>query len=765
MKKLTAILLAAVLVFTMVAAVACNRAIRVRLHVSDDETIVRSHAVGEDDLPAVTNGDLEFGGWYYDKALSDKFDLSTDKTQDGTTLYAKWLPAKSDNPDDGKVKLTLDPNYTGSSVISYTIDKNSAFANLPDTFERNGYTFGGWYTQAVGGFAWTKTMPISVDTTLYAHWTQKGNDDNPQPSTHTHDFGDNYFMYVKCSVAGCNEVGRKTSANPFRNDFTYNYTQADRTAMDNAYNSLIGKITAGSASVKTIDGDMDSFLTMMDNVEYQYQVATVMLSVNNDDTWEANATLTGNAYNDSFQYYYMLIAKISESKYKDELLAGWTDEEIADAVEMAAMYAESEDNLQNVADALAAEYNNVFNSLESENDLPNLYEAYSKYVQANNNIAAQYGDKYDNYMDYAYANEYGREYTPSDVAAMRNYVKTVIAPILIDLYNKYQNIQWFFDDNYNFYAGMEDDCDFYEGLTFYSLFTPESGYEQFTYDAINYVGNYFKYLNKNITGNKEINFYKEVNELFKNGNYFTSAEGEEGAYTYFIKKKNTSIMYFDDSMDMYGSYYYSTAFTFVHEFGHYYADIYTNGANFDMDHAETHSQGDEMLFLAYLKDNCPKGAEYGYKVLQTEQLVNILQTIVQSTVVDEFEQAVYANTYGDGEFKDGIEYTQYADLYAEIINSYGDGMLDILGTDYWMYVAVDSSAYYISYAMSALPSLEIFVKAMTDGLDAARDTYFKLFTYGESMTYAEVLSYAGLANPFEQAMYDNIKTYFDAYTV
>ena len=406
--------------------------------------------------------------------------------------------------------------------------------------------------------------------------------------------------------------------------------------------------------------------------------------------------------------------------------------------------------------------------------LPQLYEAYAKYVAANNAIAAQYNGKYANFMDYSYANDYGREYTPEDVATMRNLVRTKIAPALIKIYGQIRNAKGFYDSNYNFYAGMEDDYDFYAALSFESLFTPDEDYPQGAYDAVNYIGNYFKYLNNGKTGDDAIDFYGEVNKLFKNGNYFTSDNGEEGAYTYYIQNKNTPIMYFDDSYDSYYGYSYSTAFTFVHEFGHYYADVYSAGADFSMDHAETHSQGDEMMFLAWLASNCPKGAEYGYKLLQAYQLYNILNTIVQATIVDEFEQAVYSNTYGEGEFKNGIQSAAYAKRYKAILDSYGTGMSDLLGEDYWTYVVVDNSAYYISYAMSALPSLELFVKA-TSNLDTAREAYFKLFTcvYDEAsdadsdgeVTYSEALAYAGLDSPFSQSMYDAISQYFANYSI
>lgn len=772
MKKFFAIMLVFVLAFTVVSAAACNKAqVRVILYVTDDGSpIVRSHTVGEDDLPKVTNGDLVFDGWYYDKDFKLPF-KNDDDISDGEILYAKWK--QEQEVPSNKVTLTLNPNYAGAASTTFELDKNSTF-HLTNAV-RNGYTFDGWFTS--GGLQWTDSMPISTDLTLYAHWTEKQQGGTDVPSPHTHNFGtNNYFMYVKCSTEGCNVMGRTPSTYSFREDFTYDFTDADKTETENMYSALVNNINAGSVSYDQIVSQYDEYNAQGTYIEYQYQVATVMFSVNYNDEWEQKATLISEVYNDWFKNYYILYGTINNSAYSDAFFANWSAEEKAEALKMAEIYSASENNLQTAADNCAAEYNNLLSNLQDTSQLPQLYEAYGKYVNANNAIAAQYGDKYANFMEYSYANDYNREYTPANVAVMREYVRTNIAPILIKLNNDLNNMQNFFDDNENFYEGMEDDYNFYEGLSMDSLFTLDEGYEENTYAATNLIGNYFKYLNNNQTGSKEINFFKHVNELFKNGNYYTASYGEEGAYTYYIPQKSASVLYFDDTYDWNYGYSYSTAFTFVHEFGHYYEGIYNGGLQLSMDHDETQSQGNEMLFLAWLKDNCPKGAEYGYKVLQAEQLLNILCTIVQSTIVDEFEQAVYSNTYGDGKFKDGIASADYGELYSAILDSYGTGMSDILGDQYWYYVVVDSSAYYISYAMSALPSLEIYVKAMSDGIDAARDVYFKLYTFNDyedvvdadgdgEITYTEVLAYVGLDSPFVAAMYTNIANYFANFSV
>ena len=757
MKRFIAIMLALVMAFSVVSLVACKtKPVSLKLHVADGQDITCEHVYGQDDLPVVTNGTLTFDGWYYDKDYTKPFSVSDTGIEDGTSLYAKWTASTPTPTPSNKVTITLNPNYTGASVQTFEIDIYSTFA-LPN-WSRTDYTFDGWFSEPVGGIQYTDTWLFIMDTTLYAHWTSL----NPETPDHTHDFGDGYFIYVQCSVEGCDVWGRKQGTDSFKEDFVYDFTQEDRDEMDAMYNGLVSKINGGSVDIDTIIASVEEFEDLLDYVQYQYQAATVMYSMYYNEEWQENSKLIGSAYNDWWQDYYTLFGLIAKSTYNDDFYADWEEDEIEYVLEMAAIYSDSEDNLQTKADEISYEYSDLLYTMTDDSQLGELYEIYGRYVQANNAIAAQFGDKYDNFMDYSYANDYGREYTPQDVAQMREYVRANIAPILIKLVEMFQ------------YAGFDKidaNYNFFDSLVFTSVFELDKGYEQSTYNATKYIGEYFQFLNNNQTGDKEINFYGAVNELFKNGNYFTSNNGDEGAYTYYIRAKETPIMFFDTSYDSQYGYTYSNAFTFVHEFGHYYADLYVNGRNFSMDHAETHSQGNEMLFLAWLNDHVPSNAGYGYSMLQLNQLFGIINTIVQATIVDEFEQAVYTNTYGDGEFKDGIQPSQYGDLYTEILNSYGEGMADILGDYYWLYVVVDHAAYYISYAMSALPSLEIYVTAMSDGLEVARDCYFKLFTvcdnydYSETVDYTVALAGAGLDSPFGEAMYTKIAKYFETFSI
>ena len=161
----------------------------------------------------------------------------------------------------------------------------------------------------------------------------------------------------------------------------------------------------------------------------------------------------------------------------------------------------------------------------------------------------------------------------------------------------------------------------------------------------------------------------------------------------------------------------------------------------------------------------------------------MLGSIVLSTAVDEFEYLVYtgATTLTDGttpipmvENEDMID---YATLYEMILESYWEDIGSWFNTGYWMYVTFDNPAYYISYAMSALPCLEIYAKAGNEGLDKARESYLKLFTFSSddqfvaedsfgdlyvTKTYEEVLNWAGLSGPFQENLYKSIQQYFSS---
>lgn len=74
--------------------------------------------------------------------------------------------------------VTFDGNGGTPSVDSMTTT-GQKLASLPSASRIGSYRFDGWYTAANGGTEITTSTTFSADTTVYAHWTYTGKDDQP----------------------------------------------------------------------------------------------------------------------------------------------------------------------------------------------------------------------------------------------------------------------------------------------------------------------------------------------------------------------------------------------------------------------------------------------------------------------------------------------------------------------------------------------------------------------------------------------------------
>ena len=562
---------------------------------------------------------------------------------------------------------------------------------------------------------------------------------DPTPDGHTHTY-DSYFVYGKCTQDGCNVIGRNPVDAKFRNEFKYTLTTAQINNYNNLYETMSKALQGTTVDSNTFLDNFNKYTEGLDYVGTQYQIASVLMDVDGTTTAQNNFNTVSKQYNLMFSNYYGIVVAVNQSKdstfkrefytyynYGQELSQEEIDQLLQDA-QVNSGNNETQDKIDNIID----QYSQLdYDSATYTNDVSKLY---GQLVTLNNTLAKSYG--YNNYMDYAYKNVYNREYTSAEVANMRNYVKQYIAP----LYNKIAT------ENKKYTSLSKDaDVDFYNALNYYSLFTDATATKGFkeAKSAIEYIYKYFQFLDN---GNNNIKFVNSVEDLFKTGNYFTGTG--IGAYTYWFDSYKKAVLYFNDPD-------YATTFTFVHEFGHYYENCHNGERNLSFDHCETQSQGNEMLLLAWLSQNKASGISDGYLATKYAQLENMLKTIITSTAVDEFEQAAYANTYGTSEFKDGIATNKYQQLFETILNSYGANISGY--NDYWSAVVFDNAGYYISYAMSALPAVEIYAKGTTD-LNAAKTAYLKLFTYTsqDEITFTEALKAAGLDNPFSESLYTTI---------
>jgi TatD DNase family protein len=157
------------------------------------------------------------------------------------------------------------------------------------------------------------------------------------------------------------------------------------------------------------------------------------------------------------------------------------------------------------------------------------------------------------------------------------------------------------------------------------------------------------------------------------------------------------------------------------------------------------------------------------KLVETHRLLSTLQTIILATQVECFEQAIYLNNYeGPGSDKimaDGkITADEYDAVYAGISEYLGIAE-SYRADEYWRYVTISSPCYYISYAISGVNALQIYVNAMQEGFEDAKESYLKLFTYTDvdpEMTTEEILLYAGLTSYVDEQTFVLIKSSLSA---
>jgi hypothetical protein len=276
------------------------------------------------------------------------------------------------------------------------------------------------------------------------------------------------------------------------------------------------------------------------------------------------------------------------------------------------------------------------------------------------------------------------------------------------------------------------------------------------------VNDYIDLLAFNSNPEKQISFADEFNKLMSNGNMFRG--DYEGAFVTTIASVKLPIAYFGRG--------YDAPFTIVHEFGHYMNEVYSadvaeNSDEFDQsyDLLEMHSQGNELLYLCYLKENAKMG-DVAHRMVEAYSLVNMLYAVMAGMTIDSFEQAIYLDTYdgpnADQIMADGtITADEYGLLYSSVCSDYG--VRREVG-NYWEYgMTITSPCYYISYSVSAISVLQLYEMANTDGFDAAKDAYLKLFTYVDEdpgMSMEEVLTYAGMLSFNNEQLYINLNKYF-----
>ncbi len=390
----------------------------------------------------------------------------------------------------------------------------------------------------------------------------------------------------------------------------------------------------------------------------------------------------------------------SDSPAKEALFADWTEEEIAQLLAYDSRVAE----LQKRKEEIEVEYE----AAVKDEDRIRLY---IELVQNNNEMAQIYG--YDNYYTYAYEMVYERDYSLQELEQMRQYAKTYLAgDTLATAYNN------FYDVFYALAPGKQQSV-----INFL--------FEDYDTMSSDYIGRYLSAMPASLQEHTQQML--EIDSLF-----VKSTAAMSGAFTTTIGDR--SYCFFGPD--------YANCCTVIHEAGHYYASRYQDLNSIPLDLAETHSQGNEWLFVQSLNGKMNRDQ---YKALVNYRLYNDLSMILICLMVDEFEQQVYSTDIS------GYTALDFDKLMNSICGQYCSAVdatkyLTDMGR-YWRAVVVDQPVYYISYAVSSIAAIDLYNMAKTD-FAAAAEAYRKLCEEAqEELGFLGNITAAGLAGPFQEEFY------------
>lgn len=359
-----------------------------------------------------------------------------------------------------------------------------------------------------------------------------------------------------------------------------------------------------------------------------------------------------------------------------------------------------------------------YNVLYAAGKTSALYDTYIQLVNLRNEYARTKkdaeGNPYKNYMDYAYANVYSREYTPDEISEFRDAILKYFKP----LKNNLQNYQY----DYTASGTLLKDQ----------------------------VLAYLPYIIKNT-----------IPEMLSSWNYMIN----KGLYDFDIsaKKANTSYVTtfyeFDDAFMFVrtsGSIT-SDLSTLIHEFGHYNEKFMAkeeledpNGVR-SYDLAETHSQAFELITLPTVKkliDNNYGSIENLYETYAFNLFYNSVWAVLSNCVFDEFE------------------YNMYNADPEELTTSFIKSSFSSAWRKYWGGSVPDfyqvphlfvSPAYCISYAVSLIFSAEIWASA-----DPVKN-YLTAVEYGSYNYLSTVYTAMGLESPLAPATVETVANAFTSY--
>ena len=135
---------------------------------------------------------FSFDGWFRDSEFTRPWNFASEKVNENINLFARWSGTNQQNPPDPATPSLWTVSFNsngGSTVAPYVNVQTNAIINPPVEPARQGYVFGGWYTDSNFNRIWDfRNDRVVGNLTLYARWSEtritvrfETNGGTPQP--------------------------------------------------------------------------------------------------------------------------------------------------------------------------------------------------------------------------------------------------------------------------------------------------------------------------------------------------------------------------------------------------------------------------------------------------------------------------------------------------------------------------------------------------------------------------------------------------------
>ncbi len=453
-----------------------------------------------------------------------------------------------------------------------------------------------------------------------------------------------------------------------------------------------------------------------DYLDAQVSISTLLYYSDLSDTAAKERYLKDTkALTEANDVYLVLMRRIYNGQYaaKDIIFEDWTDADIRTLLS----YTEEVMQIKQRNTEIDAAYQD----LQSDPELnAKMIPLYIELVQNNNRLAQILG--FDNYYVYAYKDGYNRDYGAEQSQSMLTYAAQYLLPAMEGAYSKFSEA--------------------YQNLTEEEK-TAMVLYEYGSYDKIEqpYLQNYLNILPAT-TCNKMLDMFD--GDILLMGD---RSSAMENAFTTTIGP-DRALCFFGPGCD--------NTLTVIHEVGHYYACQFHDLNDIPLDLAEVHSQGNEWLFTAFLKDEM---SENLHTALANYKMFNDLAIVIIGLTIDAFEYKVY--THPDPGKLTGADLDQMMADVCEVFGGleyFSENITDM--QTYWRLVVVEQPVYYISYAVSALAAMDLYTLAQED-YNKALECYVNLSEkLDPEKGFLGNLTDAGIQSPFEEDIYRQLYELF-----